>query len=156
MTIRNILSEDLIKIPLESTTKEDIIKEMVDLLYKINKIQDRQKLLNSIIEREKLMSTGVGDGVAIPHGKAEGIKELAAAFGITKRGIEFQSIDDKPVHLIFLLVGPINQPGPHLKALSRISRLMHKAEFRDKLMASRNPTEIMQSIIDEEKKYFES
>ena len=156
MTLRKILSEDLIKIPLESTTKEEIIREMVDLLYKSHKVQDKQKLLKSIIEREQLMSTGVGDGVAIPHGKAEGVEELAAAFGITRGGIDFQSIDDKPVHIVFLLVGPINQPGPHLKALSRISRLMHKAEFRQRLLVSCSPVEIMQNIVDEENKYFES
>jgi len=156
MTLRKILSEDLIKIPLESTTKEEIIREMVDLLYKSHKVQDKQKLLKSIIEREQLMSTGVGDGVAIPHGKAEGVEELAAAFGITRGGIDFQSIDDKPVHIVFLLVGPINQPGPHLKALSRISRLMHKADFRQRLLVSCSPVEIMQNIVDEEKKYFES
>lgn len=156
MTLRNILSEDLIKIPLESTSKNDIIDELVDLLCEAHKARDKKNLLHCILEREELMSTGVGDGVAIPHAKAEGIEELTAAFGITGQGIDFQSIDDKPVHLVFLLVGPLNQPGPHLKALSRISRLIHKEEFRKQLMASKNSKEIMQLFMDEEKKYFNS
>ncbi|MBN1347961.1 PTS sugar transporter subunit IIA [candidate division KSB1 bacterium] len=156
MTLRKILSEELIKIPLESDTKEDVIKEMVDLLNHAHKVSDTKGLLKSILDREKLMSTGVGDGVAIPHAKAEGIKELVAAFGITKHGIDFQSIDEKPVRLIFLLVGPLNQPGPHLKALSRISRLIHKAEFRKQLIASSSPREVMNNFVEEEMKYFDS
>ncbi|MDZ7262054.1 MAG: PTS sugar transporter subunit IIA [candidate division KSB1 bacterium] len=154
MRLKDLLSTERIKIPLESTTKEEIIAEMVDLLYQANKVKDKAKILQAILERERVMSTGVGDGVAIPHGKAEGVTEIAASFGITKENVDFNSLDEKPVRMIFLLVGPPDLTGPHLKALSRISRLMHKPEFREKLLASSSPAEVLEAI-QEEEKYFE-
>ena len=95
------------------------------------RIDNREMVLKAVMDRERVMSTGMGDGVAIPHAKTDGVKDLVAAFGVTKQGIDFQSIDGKPVRIIFLLAGPTDQTGPHLKALSRISRLMHRKEFRD-------------------------
>ncbi len=155
MKLNDILTDDQIIIPLKSRSKDDVIKEMVDYLYKSKKIQDRNKILKAILDREKVMSTGVGDRVAIPHGKAEGVKEIIALFGITENDIDFHSIDNKPVRLIFMLVGPPDKTGPHLKALSRISRLMHKQEFRERLLNSHSPHEVMDIIEKEEDKYFE-
>lgn len=155
MKLRDILSDDLIIIPLKSKAKEEIIKEMVDYLYQKEKIEDSKKILKAILDREKVMSTGVGDRVAIPHGKAEGVKDIVALFGITEKDIDFHSIDNKPVRLIFMLVGPPDKTGPHLKALSRISRLMHKQEFRERLLNSHTPEEVMDIIEKEEEKYFE-
>jgi len=156
MNLKDILSLAVIRIPLANVTKDGIIEEMVDVLYENSRINEKEKILNAIFEREKLMSTGVGDGVAIPHAKAEGIDKIAAVFGITKQDVDFQSLDNKPVRIIFLLVGPVNQPGPHLKALSRISRLLHQADFRKKLLKSRQPKEALQIILDEEQKCFEN
>lgn len=155
MKLKDILSEDQIIIPLKSHSKEDVIKEMVDYLYENKKIEDRNKILKAILDREKVMSTGVGDRVAIPHGKAEGIKEIVALFGIAEKDIDFHSIDSKPVRLIFMLVGPPDKTGPHLKALSRISRLMHNQEFRDRLLNSHSAKEVMTILEKEEEKYFE-
>lgn len=155
MKLKDILSDDLIIIPLKSQSKENIIKEMVRYLYEKNKIDDEQKILKAILDREKVMSTGVGDRVAIPHGKAEGVKDIVALLGITENEVDFYSIDNKPVRLIFMLVGPPDKTGPHLKALSRISRLMHKQEFRNRLLQSHRPDEVMEIIDKEEEKYFE-
>jgi fructose-specific phosphotransferase system IIA component len=155
MKLKDILSDDLIIIPLKGRTKEEIIKEMVRYLYSRKKIDDEQKILKAILDREKVMSTGVGDRVAIPHGKAEGVKDIVALFGITENDVDFYSIDNKPVRLIFMLVGPPDKTGPHLKALSRISRLMHKQDFRNRLLESHNPHEVMEIIDKEEEKYFE-
>ena len=155
MKLKDILSNDLIIIPLKSLKKEEVIKEMVDYLYQHKKIENRDRILKAILDREKVMSTGVGDRVAIPHGKAEGIDDIIALFGITEHDIDFHSIDNKPVRLIFMLVGPPDKTGPHLKALSRISRLMHKGEFRDRLLNSYTPKEVMNIIEKEEEKYFE-
>jgi len=155
MKLTDILSDDLIIMPLKSHTKEDAIKEMVDYLYSKDKIQDRHKILKAILDREKVMSTGVGDHVAIPHGKAEGVKDIVALFAISENEIDFHSIDNKPVRLIFMLVGPPDKTGPHLKALSRISRLMHKGEFRELLLNAKNTKEVMDIIEHEEEKYFE-
>ncbi|MEE4312628.1 MAG: PTS sugar transporter subunit IIA [candidate division KSB1 bacterium] len=155
MKLKDILTEDQIIIPLTSHSKEDVIKEMVDYLYDHNKIEDKNKILKAILDREKVMSTGVGNRVAIPHGKAEGINDIVALFGIADKDIDFHSIDNVPVRLIFMLVGPPDKTGPHLKALSRISRLMHNQEFRERLMNSQTAHEVMTILEKEEEKYFE-
>jgi len=155
MKLADLLSEEVIKIPLEGTRKEEIIEELVDLLVAAGKVEDKAKTLQAVLDRERVMSTGVGDGVAIPHGKAEGVKELAASFGKTKVGVDFQSLDDQPVRLVFMLVGPPEITGPHLKALSRISRLMHKRDFRERLLNAESPGEVLEAIAAEETKLFE-
>ena len=155
MKLIDILNQDTVKIPLDNTDKYKIIEEMVDILYKANKLENRNVVLKSVIEREKIMSTGVGDGVAIPHGKSEGVTTLVACFGVTKNDVDFESIDTKPVRLVFLLVGPPEMTGPHLKALSRISRLMHLKDFREKLISCKANTEVIEAIQKEEEKYFD-
>jgi fructose-specific phosphotransferase system IIA component len=156
MKLKDILSENLIKIYLSGHEKRQVIEEMVDLLAAARYIKDRNDVLKAVLDREAVMSTGVGDGVAIPHGKSEAAPSIIVALGVTKEPIEFQSMDDRPVRLIWLLVGPPDQTGPHLKALSRISRLMHKREFRDQLMASTNAKAAFEAIIREEEKYLEN
>jgi len=154
MTLTDLLSPDVIKIPLESMEKNQIIEEMVDILNQTGRIDNRDDVLRAVQERENVMSTGMGDGVAIPHAKTDGVKELVASFGIARQGIDFQSIDGKPVRIVFLLVGPTRQTGPHLKALSRISRLVHRKAFRDSLANASNPDNVIKAIKDEEKKFF--
>jgi fructose-specific phosphotransferase system IIA component len=155
MKLRNILSEDRIKIPLDSTEKEKIIEEMVNLIDHSIRLNNRGQLLKAVLEREAVMSTGVGDEVAIPHAKADGVEQIVAALGITKEPVDFKSLDDKPVRLVWMLVGPLDKTGPHLKALSRISRLMHKKEFRERLILTEAPGEMIDVITAEEEKYFE-
>lgn len=155
MKLTDLLNENLIKIPLEKRKKEEIIGELIDILVANDLVSNRDTIFKAVIEREKVMSTGVGDGVAIPHGKAEGIKDVVAAFGISKEEIDFQSIDEKPVHLVFLLVASPDATGPHLKALSRVSRLLNKQEFREKLIQANSAAEVMDLIREEEKIYFE-
>lgn len=155
MKLKDILSEDAIKIPLEGREKRKIIEELVEMLARARRIKNQSEVLKAVLDREAVMSTGVGDQVAIPHGKAEAAPEIVAALGITRQAVDFQSIDEKPVRLVWLLVGPPNQTGPHLKALSRISRLMHKPDFREKLLSARTVFEAMDAIAREEEKYFE-
>jgi len=155
MKLVDILSDDHVIIPLRNHEKQKIIAEMVDHLYEKNKIGNRDKILKAILDREEVMSTGVGDHVAIPHGKAEGVKDIIASLGITDSDVDFHSIDNKPVRLIFLLVGPPDQTGPHLKALSRISRLMHREDFRSRLLLSKTAKEVMNIIQEEEEKFFD-
>ncbi len=155
MKLRNILSEDRIKIPLEHTEKEKIIEEMVNLIDRSIRLNNRAQLLKAVLEREAVMSTGVGDEVAIPHAKADGMEEIVAALGITREPVDFKALDDKPVRLVWMLVGPQDKTGPHLKALSRISRLMHKKEFRERLIRTGAPKEMIDVITAEEEKYFE-
>jgi len=155
MKLSDLLSSELIKIPLETTKKETVIEELVDLLEKNKKISDKKAVLNAVLEREKVMSTGVGQGIAIPHGKTDSAETVVATMGISHRNIDFQAIDEEPVHIVFLLVAPPNETGLHLKALSRASRLLSKETFREKLMQAEDAEAAMQLIRNEEKKYFE-
>lgn len=156
MKLSDIVTDDLIIIPLKSEDKVSVIKEMVDHLYEKKKISNRDKILRAILDREKVMSTGVGGKVAIPHGKADGVKDIIASIGITEKDLDFHSIDNQPVRLIFLLVGPPDKTGPHLKALSRISRLLSLDDFRKKLMESKTPKDVIQAIQEGEEHYFET
>jgi len=155
MRLTDILTEDRIKIPLENTKKEQVIAEMVDIIDSSIKLKNKGQILKAVLDREAVMSTGVGDEVAIPHGKSDGVQDILAALGIAKTPIDFQSLDEKPVRLIWLLIGPQEKTGAHLKALSRISRLMHKKEFRERLIGTRTPNETIDVINSEEEKYFE-
>lgn len=153
MRLQDLLTDKVIRIPLQNTEKEKIIEEMIDLLEQTKKLRDRNLALAKVLERERVMSTGMGEGVAIPHAKTEAVDELVAAFGITSSDVDFQAIDEKPVRLVFLLVGPMDPTGPHLQALSRISRLMHRKDFRDRLIAAHSAEEVIEAIAKEEQKY---
>ena len=152
----DILFNETIVVPLISNEKKAVIEELVDKLNENNKISNRNQVLQAILDREDVMSTGVGDGVAIPHGKSDAVHEIVAALGITREPVEFASIDEKPVRIVWLLVGPPGQTGPHLKALSRISRLMHNGEFREQLIHSENQEQVLACIQEEEKKCFDN
>ncbi len=155
MKLADLLTKDLIKVPLDTKIKEEVIGELIDILVTNGKVEDGDAVLKAVMEREKVMSTGVGDGVAIPHGKADGVNDVVAAFGISNQEINFLSIDEKPVHLVFLLIASPDATGPHLKALSRVSRLLNKKEFRAKLLYAKSSSDVLEMIREEEKIYFE-
>lgn len=156
MKLTDILTEDRVKIPLGNIDKEKIIEEMIGVIDDSVKLQNKPEILKAVLDREAVMSTGVGDEVAIPHGKSESLKEIVAALGVTKQPIEFNALDDKPVRLVWLLVGPHDKTGPHLKALSRISRLMHKKEFRERLIHAAAAKDAIDVILSEEESLLQS
>ncbi|HTO95389.1 MAG TPA: PTS sugar transporter subunit IIA [Bacteroidota bacterium] len=156
MKISDILNENLVATGLAGTTKNDIIEAMIDLVASSPKVMDKEKVRKAIFEREEIMSTGVGNGFAIPHGKTEAVADIVAAFAVTAQPIDYQSLDEKPVRLVFLLVGKDNLVGPHIKLLSRISRLMNKEEFRRRLLDLKTPKEILEAFRQEEATYFEA
>ncbi|HHL71889.1 MAG TPA: PTS sugar transporter subunit IIA [Bacteroidetes bacterium] len=156
MKLADILSEKTIKVPLENREKSRVIEELVDLLDKAGSITNRDAVLKAILDREAVMSTGVGEGVAIPHGKSDAAPVIVAALGISAEPIDFDSIDKEPVRLIWLLVGPPGQTGPHLKALSRISRLMHMGELKEKLLKATSAEEVLEEVGREEERNFEA
>jgi fructose PTS system EIIBC or EIIC component len=156
MKITDILNENVIVTKLAGTTKAEILNAMIDLAATSERVTDKEKMRSAILEREKIMSTGVGSGFAIPHGKTDAVQDIVAAFAITEQPIDYQSLDDQPVRIVFLLVGKDNSVGPHIKLLSRISRLMNKEEFRKKLIDAESPSEILQIFKQEESTYFES
>jgi fructose-specific phosphotransferase system IIA component len=153
MKISDILEEKLVVTNLSGSTKDEIINKLVDIISQSPKVLDKEKVRAAIFEREKIMSTGVGNGFAIPHGKTDAVADIVAAFGITAQPIPYQSLDEKPVRLVFLLVGKDNLVGPHIKLLSRISRLMNKEEFRNKLLETKSPQEIIETFRNEEANY---
>jgi PTS system nitrogen regulatory IIA component len=153
MTLLDILSPRSVLVGLQGETKEEIIKELVDSLESGAVVTDREKVLQAVIEREKIMSTGIGDGIAIPHGKSDAVTRLAAALGIHKRGVDFEALDGEPAYVFFLLVSPANVSGPHIKALARISRLLKNDDFKKRLISAADAAEIMRLIEAEEKRH---
>ena len=131
MILTQILQPTCIKAPLGSNNKEDAIEELINLLADNGCLSDRSETLEAVLAREQTRSTGIGSGIAIPHGKCTATKELVMAIGIAEEPIEFDSIDNKPVSILLLLVSPPDQTGPHIQALARISRLMLMDGFRD-------------------------
>jgi fructose-specific phosphotransferase system IIA component len=155
MKISDILNPDVIEVNLDVKDKEDSLKKIIALASNSKKILDINKVSETIMEREKLVSTGVGKGFAIPHGKTDAISDIVAAFVITKSPIDFDSIDGEPVRFIFLLVGKETLLNTHIKLLSRISRLMNKDEFRAKLLEAKTKEDVLKIFKDEEQNYFD-
>jgi fructose-specific phosphotransferase system IIA component len=155
MKISDILSPEVIEVNLDVADKDDAIKKIIDIAARSKKILDINKVTETIFEREKLVSTGVGKGFAIPHGKTDSISDIVAAFVITANPIDFDSIDGEPVRFIFLLVGKETLLNTHIKLLSRISRLMNKEEFREKLLEAKTKEEVLAIFKEEEKNYFD-
>ena len=133
MLLTQILHSGCVKVPVENKNKEAVINELIDLLDAKGFFTNRDGVLEAVMSRERMQSTGIGAGMAIPHGKSNDTKELVMAIGIADEPIEFESIDGKPVKIIFLLVSPATQTGLHIQALAAISRLMMNQEFKTKL-----------------------
>ena len=155
MKVTDILKKDFIISELKGKEKTVVINELVNLFNTDSRVRDIEKVRSAVLEREKIMSTGVGKGFAIPHGKTDAINEIIAAFGKTASPIEYQSLDNKPVNLVFLLVGKDNLVSTHIKLLSRISRMMNKDEFRERLIKANSSEEILELFKKEEENYFE-
>ena len=153
MTLLDILSPGSTIVDLKGDTKEEIIAELVDSLSASEAISDRDKVLQAVLEREKIMSTGIGDGIAIPHGKSDSVVKLVAALGTQRRGVDFEALDGEPAYVFFLLVSPANVSGPHIKALARISRLLKNDDFKKKLITASSPEEIISAIRAEEESH---
>jgi PTS system nitrogen regulatory IIA component len=153
MKITDILTEPMVVDSLAGRTKAEIIEELAGVVAKEHPEIDRGRLVQALEDRERLNSTALGDGVAIPHGKLAGVKRVVAAFGRCRSGVDFSSLDGKPTHLFFLLVAPEDSAGAHLKALARISRLLKDESFRSRLLAAKDAAEIFQTIREEDDRY---
>ena len=155
MRLTDVLKKELVDISLKGTTRDECIKELIGKLKSADAIKNSQSVFDAVLEREKIMTTGVGNGIAIPHCKHTDSPEFSVCLGINSNGVDFQSIDKKPVNIIFLLVGPENNPGLHIKLLSRISRLMSNEELRGQLSACKSAEEAFNFIQEEENYFFE-
>jgi len=150
MVLTQILEPACIKVPLAGRDKESVITELVDILDANKLLVDKNDVLQAVLSRENTRSTGIGSGIAIPHGKCKGVEDLVMAIGISRQGVDFQSIDNKPVHIIVLLASPTDRTGPHIQALARISRLMLDEEFKNKLQNASSARELYDLINDKE------
>ena len=156
MKICDILRVEKIISSLQGTTKTEVIDELLDLFKDDERVNNLEGMRSAVHEREKIMSTGVGKGFAIPHAKTNCVNEIVAAFGRLEKPLDFQALDEQPVNIIFLLVGKENLVGPHIKLLSRISRMMNKDEFRESLANAKTSDEIYSLFEEEEKQYYET
>lgn len=154
MKIMDFLSKKAITTDIKSVKKEDVIKELVDTLVEAGDIEKRHrnKLIEALMARESLGSTAIGQGIAIPHAKSDSVAKLVAAFGLSKKGVDFDSLDGELVNIFFLLLAPQDSAGPHLKALARISRLLKDKYFRDNLRMCADDKSVIKTIILEDEK----
>ncbi|MDH5781435.1 MAG: PTS sugar transporter subunit IIA [Dehalococcoidia bacterium] len=150
MTLTQILQPACVKVPLEGKDKNSVITELVDLLDANGLLLDRNPALEAVLVREQTKSTGIGSGIAIPHGKCKAVKELVMAIGIAHEPIDFESVDGKPVTIVILLVSPTDQTGPHIQALARISRLMLDEQFKQSLEKASSAEEVYELLNNKE------
>jgi mannitol/fructose-specific phosphotransferase system IIA component (Ntr-type) len=150
MRLTDVLQPQNIRVPLVATNKTDAITELVHLLHANGDISDAKSVLASVLEREATRTTGIGNGLAIPHGKCPGADHLVMAIGKPLAPIDFLSIDGRPVSLIWLLTSPPDKTGPHIHALARISRLMTIESFRQALTVARSAQDVYNTIVKQE------
>jgi nitrogen PTS system EIIA component len=153
MKIMDILVRDAVILDVQSTAKQDVLRELSEALAAADPDLDAERLLAVLLEREGLQSTGIGDGVAIPHGKLPGLPRLVASFARSRAGVDFESIDGQKTHLFFLLVVPEQSGGQHLKALARISRFFRDASFRKALAEAETLEDVFRAIEEEDAKF---
>ena len=146
MYLYQLLDENSIKVSLEAKTKEDVLVELVELLCKSHNISESETILKGIGEREDQMSTGIGNGIAVPHCKSSVVNKLVAALGIARDGIEFGSADEKPAKIFFILIAELDNPGPHIKALAKLAHLLKSASLRDDLINAASSEDILSKI----------
>lgn len=153
MKIVDFVRPELVVAELAAQDKSEVVKELAGHLAAQVPGVDREQLSKVLLERERLASTAIGEGVAIPHGKLDAVGKLVACVGRAPGGVDFDSMDGRPTHLFFVLVAPENSTGVHLKALARISRLFKDPEFRTRLMQAKDAPEMYKVIADEDAKY---
>lgn len=154
MKIMDFLNKKAITANLKATDKEGVIRELVDLLAAADEIKNKEELVKALLTRESLGSTGIGQGIGIPHAKSANVKNLVAAFGLSQKGVNFDSLDGEPVYIFFLLIAPEESAGPHLKALARISRMLKDKYFRELLKKSKDEKEILRIVQEEDAKKY--
>jgi fructose-specific phosphotransferase system IIA component len=154
MRISTYLDKDCIKIPLLKEKKQEIIEELLDLITDKYPEIDKQETIQRLIEREKIETTAIGNHVAIPHARSNKIQKVYFAFGITEQCMDFEALDKKPVHLVFLLLCPEKKINTQLTFLARLSRILHDKKLRKKLMKCKNSQDVIDAITEYENRHF--
>jgi fructose-specific phosphotransferase system IIA component len=146
MNIRKILTKDVIALELKGENKEQVIEEMIDLLCASGKVENRKAAEKAIWDREKKMSTGMQNGIAIPHGKCDCVDCLVVAVGVHQAGVDFESLDGQPAHFFIMTLSPANRTGPHIQFLAEISRQLNDASVRDRMLAATSKDDVMEIL----------
>lgn len=150
MKLTGLLDESVINVELESIDKDEVFAEMVEMLVRVGRLGDRDAALDAIRSREAMATTGIGSGVAVPHGKSPTVGQLTGALGISREGIDYEATDDEPVHVVFLVLAEANNPGPHVECLGEIARLLQVQGFYDRLRRAESAEEALAVIKAEE------
>ena len=153
MQITDMFKKEYIIEELKANSKRAVLGELSEIFTRYHTGIQNEAMVEVLLDREKLGSTGIGDGIAIPHGKLKGLESLVISFGRSHGGIDFDAIDGKPVHIFFLLMAPESSTGQHLKALAKISRMLKDQEFRNSLMSAKNAEELYRKIADKDESY---
>jgi PTS system nitrogen regulatory IIA component len=146
MNLKTVLTQDTISLHLKGTTKEEIINELLDILVKENKVQDRKAALDAIMDREQKMSTGMKHGIAIPHGKSNTLENLVACIGISDTPVDFDALDHEPCRIFIMTLSPVEKTGPHLQFLAEVSLLFKSSEKRNELLNAKSPEEVLKVL----------
>lgn len=155
MKVSELLNEDNILLDVEAKDKYELIDKLIDVVANSGKVLDKEKVRNCVYEREKILSTGVGKGFAVPHGKTDAVTDIVLAFAVTKEPLDYEALDNQPVRLVLLMVGKDSLVSSHIKLLSRISRLMNNDEFRENLLNAKTKQEVLEIFKKEESNYFD-
>ena len=147
MNLKKAMNRQAVSLRLQSDTKDGVIKELTELLLSAGLVKDREAILDAVLDRESKMSTGMQNGIAIPHGKSDSVPALVSAVGIHPEGIDFDSIDGLPCRIFILTVSPVNRSGPHIQFLAEISRLLNNKAVRDQLLTATSEDDILKALI---------
>ena len=148
MNLKTVIATDTIDLHLKGSNKKEIINELLDILVRTGKIQDRESALSAVMDREEKMSTGMKHGIAIPHGKCAAIEDLVACIGISEKPVDFDSLDHEPCRIFIMTLSPVEKTGPHLQFLAEVSLLFKSAEKRDEILKARTPEEVLKTLAE--------
>ena len=146
MSLLDLLTEQAVIVGFQGNSKTEIIEELAQVLEPQERILERDEVIEAVLERERIMSTGIGNGIAIPHGKTGSVSELVAAFGTKKEGIDVESLDGEPAYIFFMLVSPKDASGPHVRMLAAVSRLLTDDGCRRALIEAATPQEVISIV----------
>lgn len=148
VSISNLLTKDLIEPEMEAGSRDEVFENLIDSLVTNDFLESSEAALDALRDREEILSTGIGEGLAIPHAKMDSIDDFLAAFARIPDGVDFKSLDGKPAHLIFLLLSPKGEAGRHVRVLARVSRMLKNASFRERLLDAETEDEIYDLILE--------
>jgi PTS system nitrogen regulatory IIA component len=148
MNLKTVITTDTIDLHLKGSAKKEIINELLDILVRTGKIQDRESAFSAVMDREKKMSTGMKHGIAIPHGKSNTIQDLVACIGISEKPVDFDSLDHEPCRIFIMTLSPVEKTGPHLQFLAEVSLLFKSADKRDEILKAKTPDEVLKILAD--------